>query len=115
LKEGAVVRAAVGQVGNQVPSDATDARAAGPEIVGETREEARQDALTRDQQPVRMTGLRRGRSHREGVADGVALEHQDFAEVIGEHSRRRQTGDAAADHYRSIRQLLGHRLLASHS
>ena len=115
LKEGAVVRAPVGQVGNQVPSDATDARAASPEIVGETREEARQDALTRDQQPVRMTGLRRRRPHREGVADGVALEHHDFAKVVGEHSRRRQTGDAAADHHRSIREGFSHHARVSHA
>lgn len=69
-------------------------------LVADSRKKLLDDLLAAHQQSVRLAALRHGTAALGARRQLVAVDHRDLLEGVGEHARREQAGDAAADHYR---------------
>jgi hypothetical protein len=70
---------------------------AGDELGRKTGEKALEGPGTAGQQAVGVTGLRDAAAVAGDAADGVALDDGHGGEAVGQHARREQAGDAAAE------------------
>ena len=94
LREGIVTR----DLGTNAETDPERHRSGPGKILLKAGKEFTKSALTPAEEGMHVLGLSRPRSVRSVRWKGVALQHDDMLEVVGESARRRQAGHPGADH-----------------
>ena len=80
-------------------TDVGDRAAGGDRVLGQAREQLRQDLLAASQHQLGMPG---GRPGHRATAQGGPIDDEHVGEGLGEHPCRQQPGHAAAEHHRTV-------------